>query len=174
MRYTKLTTVRCTSSPMLSTRLLHARLGALRIKKGETEFDKSYKFDIFAKADGYRFRKAFHISGSKFLLEFYTDKEKYGNMDASGKMAVVDMEAQSLIWVTGLPDASTVSFGWGDGYAGAYYLPVAAPTSMSGGSSTTSTVTPTIYKIDATTGVATAFMTFSTGDLLKAITILKK
>ena len=151
-----------------------SKVGALRIKKGETEFDKSYKFDIFAKADGYRFRKAFHISGNKFLLEFYTDKEKYGNMDASGKMAVVDMEAQSLIWVTGLPDASIVSFGWGDGYAGAYYLPVAAPTSMSGGSSTTSTVTPTIYKIDATTGVATAFMTFSTGDLLKAITILKK
>ena len=149
-------------------------MGALRIKKGETEFDKSYKFDILSKADGYRFRKAFHISGSKFLLEFYTDKNKYGNMDASGKMAVVDMDAQSLTWVTGLPDASTVSFGWGDGYAGSYYLPVAAPTSMSGGSGSSSSVTPTIYKIDATTGAATAFMTFSTGDLLKAVTILKK
>lgn len=151
-----------------------SKVGALRIKKGETEFDKSYKFDILSKADGYRFRKAFHISGSKFLLEFYTDKTKYGNMDASGKMAVVDMDAQSLTWVTGLPDASTVSFGWGDGYAGSYYLPVAAPTSMSGGSNTSATVTPTIYKIDATTGVATAFMTFGTGDLLKAITILKQ
>jgi len=151
-----------------------SKVGALRIKKGETEFDKSYKFDILSKADGYRFRKAFHISGSKFLLEFYTDKNKYGNMDASGKMAVVDMDAQSLTWVTGLPDASTVSFGWGDGYAGSYYLPVAAPTSMSGGSVSSSSVTPTIYKIDATTGAATAFMTFSTGDLLKAVTILKK
>ncbi len=151
-----------------------SKVGAIRIKKGETEFDKSYKFDILSKADGYRFRKAFHISGSKFLLEFYTDKTKYGNMDASGKMAVVDMDAKSLTWVTGLPDASTVSFGWGDGYAGTYYLPVAAPTSMSGGSNTSSSVTPTIYKIDATTGVATAFMTFGTGDLLKAVTILKK
>ena len=151
-----------------------SKVGALRIKKGETEFDKSYMFDILSKADGYRFRKAFHISGSKFLLEFYTDKTKYGNMDASGKMAVVDMDAQSLTWVTGLPDASTVSFGWGDGYAGAYYLPVAAPTSMSGGSGSTTSVTPTIYKIDATTGVATAFMTFATSDLLKAVTILKK
>lgn len=151
-----------------------SKVGALRIKKGETEFDKSYMFDILSKADGYRFRKAFHISGSKFLLEFYTDKTKYGNMDASGKMAVVDMDAQSLTWVTGLPDASTVSFGWGDGYAGAYYLPVAAPTSMSGGSGSTTSVTPTIYKIDATTGVATAFMTFAASDLLKAVTILKK
>ena len=150
-----------------------SKVGALRIKKGETEFDKSYKFDILSKADGYRFRKAFHISGSKFLLEFYTDKTKYGNMDASGKIAVVDMDVQSLTWVTGLPDASTVSFGWGDGYAGAYYLPVAAPTSMSGGSGSTTSVTPTIYKIDATTGVATAFMTFAASDLLKAVTILK-
>lgn len=99
-----------------------SKVGALRIKKGETEFDKNYKFDILSAANGYRFRKAFHISGSKFLLEFYLDKEKYGNMDASGKMAVVDVETQSLTWVTGLPDASTVSFGWGDGYAGAYYL----------------------------------------------------
>ena len=165
-----------------------SKVGALRIKKGETEFDKSYKFDILSKADGYRFRKAFHISGSKFLLEFYTDKTKYGNMDASGKMAVADMDAQTLTWVTGLPDASTISFGWGDGYAGAYYLPVAAPTSMSGGSSSgngsssgwggskaaDTSVTPTIYKIDATTGVATAFMTFATSDLLKAVTILKQ
>lgn len=176
-----------------------SKVGALRIKKGETEFDKNYKFDILSAANGYRFRKAFHISGSKFLLEFYLDKEKYGNMDASGKMAVVDVETQSLTWVTGLPDASTVSFGWGDGYAGAYYLPVAASTSFSGGSGSgsgsgggwnqggkssanaesranaaTASVIPTIYKIDATTGVATAFMTFGSGDLLKAITILKQ
>ena len=45
---------------------------------------------------------------------------------------------------------------------------------MSGGSGSTTSVTPTIYKIDATTGVATAFMTFATSDLLKAVTILKK
>ena len=180
-----------------------SKVGALRINKGETEFDKNYKFDILSASNGYRFRKAFHISGSKFLLEFYLDKEKYGNMDASGKMAVVDMEAKSLTWVTGLPDASTVSFGWGDGYAGAYYLPVAASTSFSGGSGSgsgsgdswnhgaksadkavssyitradaaSSSVVPIIYKIDATTGVATAFMTFGSGDLLKAITILKQ
>lgn len=171
------------------------KVGALRIKKGETEFDKNYQFNIFAVSDGYRFRKAFHISGSKFLLKFYLDKNKYGNMDASGKMAVVDMDTKTLIWVTGLPDASTVSFGWGDGYAGAYYLPVAAPTRMGGGSGngggwnhggngnhggrngnqtrSTSSVIPTIYKIDANSGVASPFMTFGNGDLLKAITILK-
>lgn len=80
------------------------------------------------------------------------------DMDASGKMAVVDMDAKTLTWVTGLPGAFTVSFGWGDGYAGAYYLPVAAPTSMSGVSGNASSVTPAIYKIDAATGVASQFM----------------
>lgn len=46
---------------------------------------------------------------------------------------------------------------------------------MSGGSGNgSSSVTPTIYKIDAKTGVASPFMTFGNGDLLKAITILKQ
>lgn len=162
-----------------------SKVGALRIKKGTTEFDKDYYFNIFEASNGYRFRKAFHISGDKFLLEFYTDKNAYGNMDASGLLAVVDMSDQSLTWVTGIPNPSTVSFGWGDGFDGNYYLPVSAPTSMSGGSGSggggyhgnkaaAASVTPTIYKIDAETGVATAFMTFSTNELIRAISIIKK
>lgn len=146
------------------------KVGAVRIKKGTTEFDSSYKFDIFAKADGYRFRKAFHISDDKFLLEFYTDKTKFGNMDASGKMAVVDMSEQSFAWVSGSEyldgSAAAGSVGWGDGYQGYFYLPV----NPAKGSTAT---TPTIYKINATTGVAKPFMTFKSTDLLKAITIFK-
>lgn len=149
------------------------KVGALRINKGTTEFDTSYKFDILTASEGYRFRKAFHISGSKFLLDFYLDKAAYGNMNASGKMAVVDMETKSFAWVTGLPDPSTTSVGWGDGYQGAYYLPIAGATSFSGNGDSGATVTPTIYRIDASTGAATPFMTFGSGDLLKAITILK-
>ena len=160
-----------------------SKVGALRINKGTTEFDTDYYFNIFEAADGYRFRKAFHISGDKFLLEFYLEKDAYGNMNASGKLAVVDMSEKSLTWVTGIPDPTTVSFGWGDGFDGNYYLPVSAPTSMSGGSGSgsgnrgnkaTSTVTPTIYAIDAETGVATAFMTFNTNELIRAISIIKK
>lgn len=151
-----------------------SKVGALRINKGETTFDADYKFDILAKSDGYRFRKAFHISGDKFLLEFYLSTTAYGNMDASGKLAVVDMSDQSLTWVTGLPDPSTISFGWGDGYDGYYYLPIAAATSFnSSSSSSSSSVTPTIYKINAETGEATSFMTFEKSDLLKSICIIK-
>lgn len=167
-------------------------VGAVRIKKGETDFDKDYFFDITAKSDGYRFRKAYHISGSYFLLEFFLDKGYPENRASSGKQAVVNMDAKSFTWVDGLPDPSTVSFGWADGYNGIMYLPVAAPTGMNGGggngggggrpqtsglnafiSRAESTVTPTIYAIDAATGKATPFMTFKTNELLKAITILK-
>lgn len=150
------------------------RVGALCIPKGSTCFCDDYHFDILAASGGYRFRKAFHISDDKFLLEFYNDPEHYGNMDASGRMAVVDMSEKSLRWVSGLPDPSTVSIGWGDGYDGYYYLPIAAPTDMSGSSSEASApVQPAIWRIDAATGQAEPFMTFAETDLLKAVTIIK-
>jgi hypothetical protein len=62
--------------------------------------------------------------------------------------------------------------GWGDGYDGIYYLPIAAPTDMTVGS-VEGEVTPTIYAIQAESGVATPFMTFGNKELLKAITIIK-
>jgi len=164
------------------------KVGALRIKKGTTEFDKTYHFDILSKSGGYRFRKAFHISDDYFLIEFYNSTTAYGNMDASGRMAIAQMSTQTLTWVTGLPDPTTVSIAWGDGLNGAYYLPIAAATSFGGGSGSgggggrqqsvatraAASVTPTIYKIDAKTGVATPQMTFADSDLLKAIRIIKQ
>ena len=150
-----------------------SRVGALKINKGATTFDSDYYFDILSKADGYRFRKAFHISGDYFLLEFYNEKDAYANMSASGKMAVVKMGDQSLTWVTGLPDMTTVSIGWGDGYDGVFYLPLAAPTEMSGSGNADAMVLPTIYAIDAATGKASARMTFKSTELLKAVTVIK-
>ncbi len=162
-----------------------SRVGALRIKKGATEFDASYKFDILTASDGYRFRKVFHVTEDKFLVEFYNEKDAYGNMDASGRMGIVDMSDKTVTLVTGLPDPTKVSIVWGDSYGGNYYLPIAAATSFGGGGggggrpksapsrADESTVTPPIYKIDANTGVATPFMTFATTDLLKAIRIVK-
>lgn len=79
-----------------------SKVGALRIKKGATSFDPDYKFDIYTASEGYRFRKAYPISGSKFLLEFYVDKDAYSNMSTSGKLAIADMDAKTLTWVTGV------------------------------------------------------------------------
>ncbi len=153
-----------------------SKVGALRINKGSYQFDSSYQFDIFSASDGYRFRKAFFIGGSKFLLEFYLSKTDYANMSASGLLAVVDMQSKSFTWVSGLPDLSVYSVGYGDGNASGsyYYLPVAAGTTMSGSSDdAAATFQPAIYRINTSTGVAEAWMSFSSNDLLKSIRILK-
>lgn len=162
------------------------KLGALRIKSGASTFDPSYRFDLNAAAGGYRFRKAYPISGSKFLLEFYVDKAAYGVMDTSGKFAIADMESKTLTWVTGLPAESQMSgysVGYGDGYDGYYYLPFSPsePSSSGGGGRpgrgvmrASSNAVPTIYKINAETGAASVFMTFSKNESVKAINIIKK
>lgn len=152
-----------------------SKVGALRINAGTKTFDTDYHFDILARSDGYRFRKAFHISGDYFLLEFFTDKDSYGNMAESGLMAVVNMTEKSFKWVSGLPDPSVYSFsiGWGDGHDGVFYIPFAAATSMSSSSGSTALEHPAIYAIDAATGKAVEFMSFKSTDLLKAVNILK-
>ena len=164
-----------------------SKVGALRIKKGATSFDPDYKFDIYTTSDGYRFRKAYPISGSKFLLEFYVDKDAYSNMSTSGKLAIADMDTKTLTWVTGVPAASDMahySIGYGDGYDGYFYLPInpAEASSQGGGGSwhhakatrATSSAVPTIYRINAATGVATAFMTLDKNESVKVVSIVKK
>lgn len=164
------------------------KLGALRIKSGASAFDPDYRFDLNAAAGGYRFRKAYPISGSKFLLEFYVDKAAYGVMDTSGKFAIADMEGKTLTWVTGLPAESQMSgysVGYGDGYDGYYYLPISPsePSSSAGGGGgrpgrgvmrASSNAVPTIYKINAEKGVASVFMTFGKNESVKSINIIKK
>lgn len=163
-----------------------SKVGALRVKSGATTFDPDYQFDLYTASDGYRFRKAYPISGSKFLLEFYTSKDDYSNMSTSGKLAVVDMESKTFTWVTGFPeDVASISIGYGDGYDGYYYLPISpaesGSTSTGGGwkhakanAASSSSIQPAIYKINATTGVASVFMTFNANEQVKAINIIKK
>lgn len=135
--------------------------GALKIAKGANDFDSSYLFNILQASNGYRFRKVFHISEDYFLLEFYLDKESYGNMDSSGKFAVVKMNDKSFKWVTGLPEADAIqNIGWPEGYNGTMYQPI---TPVSG--------KPTVYAIDAKTAVATPRLTVSEGELLKSVAI---
>lgn len=164
-----------------------SKVGALRIKKSATSFDPDYKFDIYTASEGYRFRKAYPISGSKFLLEFYVKKDEYSNMSTSGKLAIADMDTKTLTWVTGVPAASDManySIGYGDGYDGYFYLPInpaEASTAGGGGSwhhakatRATSSAVPTIYRINAATGVATAFMTLDKNESVKVVSIVKK
>lgn len=101
--------------------------GALLIKKDATSFDENYFFNIDAVSGGYPFRSVFHITGAKFLIEFYNDKNIETNSPAA-KYAIVDAAAKTLTWVTGLPDPANITSTVGViamGYKGKCYLPVA-------------------------------------------------
>ena len=101
--------------------------GALLIKKDATDFDKDYFFNIDQVSGGHPFRSVFHIIGTKFLIEFYNDKNINTNSPAA-KYAIVDAAAKTLTWVTGLPDPANITSTVGVmamGYKGKCYLPVA-------------------------------------------------
>jgi hypothetical protein len=79
---------------------------ALRIKKGTSEFDQNYFFNIQEKSGGYHLHKAFYLSGTKFLLTIHANREQtpqYGDSNEL-KFAIVDVETQSFTWITGLPE----------------------------------------------------------------------
>ena len=119
--------------------------GALLIKKDATDFDKDYFFNIDNVSGGYPFRSVFHITGAKFLIEFYNDKNIETNSPAA-KYAIVDAAAKKLTWVTGLPDPANITSTVGViamGYKGKCYLPVAEKNNDAA-----------IYVIDPTTAQA--------------------
>lgn len=84
--------------------------GALRIKKGADGFDKDYYFNIQSELGGYKFRRVWPITGSKFLLELYDDKTPTST-GAARHYAVIDMETKSHVDVTGLPDKLNITSG---------------------------------------------------------------
>lgn len=119
--------------------------GALLIKKDATSFDENYFFNIDAVSGGYPFRSVFHITGAKFLIEFYNDKNIETNSPAA-KYAIVDAAAKTLTWVTGLPEPANITNTVGViamGYKGKCYLPVAEKNNDAA-----------IYVIDPTTAQA--------------------
>lgn len=123
--------------------------GALRIKKGATEFDKDYYFDIEKAADGYQFRRVWHLTGSKFILEIYRDKGVRDLMIIpTTQFAIVDMDSKNFTWVTGIPDRNKIVSGGTSGsiplyHNGKVYIPI-----------TESGQQPAIYIADITTGEA--------------------
>jgi len=136
----------------------------LRIKQGATDFDSSYFFDISAKSDNGIFRRVWHITGNKFLLEFFNDASKAAlNVVDVNRFAIVDMEAKTFNWVTGLPALSDFSNMTSNPveltvYNGKVYLPV----NIKNGD-------PAIYIIDPATNVATKGITVKGASFINAI-----
>lgn len=138
--------------------------GALRIKAGATTFDDSYFFDISAVSNNGLFRRVWHITDNKFLVEFFNDATKANlrSLDVY-HYAIVDVEAKTLNWVSGLPQPEkctnivtnpiTPAI-----YGGKVYLPV-----------NEQGTDPAIYVIDPATNAATKGLVVKGATVINAI-----
>lgn len=122
--------------------------GALRIKKGANGFDPDYYFDIQTELSGYKFRRVWPITGSKFLLELY-DEKTATSTGAARHYAIIDMETKTHTDITGLPDKLNITSGQTTGdipmvHNGKIFIPI----TVRGGYAA-------LYNVDPATGVAT-------------------
>ena len=140
--------------------------GALRIKKGADGFDKDYYFNIQSELGGYKFRRVWPITGSKFLLDLSDDKTPTST-GAARHYAVIDMETKSHVDVTGLPDKLNITSGQTTGdvpmvYDGKIYIPI----TQRGGYAA-------LYNVDPDTGVATKGITVTGAASIRSVGYLK-
>lgn len=138
------------------------KAGALRIKKGASEFDKDYYYDLQTPAGGYKFRRVWHMTGSKFLLEIYNEKT-INTMTAGHQFALIDMESQTFTWISGIPTKNLITSGSETGgvpmYAdGTIYLPI-----------TQFGQDASIYLVNPNTGVATKGITIKGATEIRTI-----
>jgi hypothetical protein len=70
----------------------------LKIKKGTTEFDQSYFFNLEAKSGGYKLNASSYIGNGKVLLQMYGNP---GTATGAARLAVADVYNQTFTWVTG-------------------------------------------------------------------------
>lgn len=134
--------------------------GALRIKKNATEFDSDYFFNIDELSGGYPFRNVFHITGTKFLIEFYNEKNNNTNTPAT-QYGIVDAAAKTFNWVTGLPakeNIQSLPFVRAGAHNGKIYLPIAENGTH-----------PAIYTIDPATNQATKGLVIEGAKNIRAV-----
>lgn len=79
---------------------------AIRIKKGATEFDQSYFFNIQEKSGGYHLSNAQYLGSNRFFLTMYAEK---GKTEGTVNFAIVNVVDQSFTWVTGMPDPDKIA-----------------------------------------------------------------
>lgn len=122
--------------------------GAVRIRKGATEFDPDYYVNFEQIGTKHPIFRCWHISGTHFLLQLYSDGVDgmmQGTQAVMNELAVFDAEAKTIVPVTGLPDDLAGFGGEPYGENGTMYIAV----TVTGGDK------PAFYKIDAATGRAT-------------------
>ena len=79
--------------------------GILRIKAGETEFDKDYFLNIEELSGGFKVCNTFYLGGNKVLASIFTTKHTFADRWARKdvKLAIIDLSAKSLTYITGVP-----------------------------------------------------------------------
>jgi hypothetical protein len=139
-------------SPSFAKTLADARqqttldAGVVRIKKGATNFDENYYYNIEQLSNGRTFQRCLNAGGSCFLLTMYSTALT-SNQQVANRLAIFNGETGKFTYVTGLPNQDSISDFSKTVYAANGYCYIAVMTS---------TDYPTIYKIDTATGVATA------------------
>lgn len=125
----------------------------VKIKKGTTEFDKTYFFNVQEKSGGYKISSSSYISKGKFLLLMYGN---VGKNNGAVKMAIADVYNQTFTWVTNGPAVLT-------SVTSRYNI-----SSEDGSSAIVGINTPDgnwIYYINGTTAVATKGMKVEGGQI---------
>jgi hypothetical protein len=119
--------------------------GVVRIKSGATDFDPNYYVNIENLSGGKTFQRCLNAGADNFLLFMYSDKLT-SNQQVANRLAIFNGEKGTLTYVTGLPEASTITDFSKTNYNANGYTYIAVMSSDN---------YPAIYKINTTTGVAT-------------------
>jgi hypothetical protein len=73
----------------------------VRVKKGTTEFDQSYFFNVQEKSGGHHISNQTYLGKGKVLLMMYGTPNQIAG---AKKLAIADLYNQTFTWITGLPD----------------------------------------------------------------------
>lgn len=78
-----------------------------RIKKGTTEFDQAYYFDVEAVAGGHYITTNTYAGNGKFLVYMAASDEK-GAYTTGKKYAILDVYEKAFTWVSGVPEPGII------------------------------------------------------------------
>ncbi|MCV9928631.1 DUF4374 domain-containing protein [Flavobacterium sp. LS1R49] len=125
----------------------------VKIKKGTTEFDQTYFFNVQEKSGGYKISSSSYIGKGKVLLQMYGN---VGTNKGVAKLAVADVYTQTFAWVTNAPsviNSTTTRYNITTEDASSLVLGINTPDGN------------WIYTINGTTGVATKGMKVEGGEI---------
>lgn len=135
--------------------------GVVRIKAGETEFDKDYYVNIESLGNKNPIFRCWHIDDDYFLLQLYKNGAesmiKDGQNADVSELAIFKAEEGELTLITGLPENMSIG-GEPYGENGAVYIPV----------NVTTDDYPSFYKVDARTATAVKGLTVETESIKTA------